>query len=177
MTEKVELIFSWEKDVTANGYIVEQKKADNFIKLVRVENVNLTTLFINDVPKYEENVLRVNYFLNKNGKSYIYRQEQYYCFANGKSSTIYKLPYPRLTLAKKKKDEVIINWEKIKDGVMYTVIRKEAGGRWKRIGTTMETKYIDNDIDVGKKYTYTVRCISKDSQKNLSGCSLKGISV
>ncbi len=45
--------------------------------------------------------------------------------------------------------------------------RKEAGGSWKRIAefdTQEDVSYCDTDIQPGKSYTYTARCVSEDGR-------------
>ena len=108
---------------------------------------------------------------------HIYRKEEYYCFSTGKSSIIYRLPFPRLKKAKRNNKSVIVSWEKVESEVTYLVIKKIAGGNWERVGITKKTNYIDEDVEAGKKYRYSVRCVSENGEKKLSGCFLPGVLV
>ena len=87
------------------------------------------------------------------------------------------MPCPILKSARRVGDAIDVCWEKVVEGVTYLVIRKVVGGNWERIVTTKNTNYTDRDIDITKKYRYSVRCVSEDGETKLSGCSLKGISI
>ena len=59
----------------------------------------------------------------------------------------------------------------------YRVYIKE-NGSWKKIGETYNEYYTDKNVQSGKSYTYTVRCVSKDGKKftssfNPTGATLK----
>ncbi len=175
MNEKFSI--TWNKDSLADGYIVKSKLGDDFKELVRIENIDITTI---TAPKFKqgiENHIRVNFYRKKNNTYVTYRYEDYYCFVAPKKFVVYRLPTPKLKDAKKVENSVIIEWEKVADEVMYVVVRKIPGGTWERIGLTKGNTYVDSRIDINSKYIYTVRCVSDDGKTRLSSCSYKGISI
>ena len=175
MAEK--LIFKWDKDMEADRYIVKQIMADETVELVRIEKADLTTIYISNVKQNEENHFRVEYYKKKDSKYYLYREENYYCFLSGKSSTIYRLPLPELKQAIWVDGSVTISWEKVRDNVTYRVIKKTIGGKWKNLGLTKDTSYVDRKVDMEENCIYSVRCVSDDGMIRLSGFSLTGVSV
>lgn len=69
---------------------------------------------------------------------------------------------------------VRITWNEANDEVVkYYVYRKTSSG-WKKIGTTTKKEYTDTTAKSGKKYTYTVKAVSKN---NVGAYNSKGISV
>lgn len=166
---------TWDKDFTADGYIITYQNKNKFTELVRVENVDITTIVVPNIKKGAENHIRVSFYQKKNNNYCIYKEEDYYCFAAAKKLIVYRFPIPKLEKAERIKNSITIKWEKVSDEVMYVVARKVPGGTWKRIGMTSKNVYVDREIDVSKKYIYTVRCVSDDGKTNLSSCSYKGI--
>ncbi|MBX9232149.1 transglutaminase domain-containing protein [Coprococcus catus] len=65
--------------------------------------------------------------------------------------------------------EIVISWEKMKDADGYRIYRKENGKGWSGLGNTSELIFTDKAIDVGTKYTYTVR-----AYKNVAGTNVYG---
>ena len=168
-------VLKWNKDYQADGYIVAQHDDDKVIEIVRVENINITTIVIPNIKKGIENHFRVSFYNKKDNNYFIYKNEDYYCFASPKGLNVYRFPTPKLKKATKADKSIIIEWEIVSDDITYAVIRKISGGAWKRIGLTKETKYVDSEIDTTKRFIYTVRCVSSDGKKYLSSWSVKGI--
>lgn len=175
MEEKFTL--AWEKDTSADGYIVNIKVGDTYKELVRVENIDLTKIVVPDVKKGEEYHFKVSYYHKLKVGYNVYRNNKYDCYATQNELIVYRFPIPKLLKAERIENSVMIEWEKIPDEVSYIVARRVPGGVWKRIGMTKENYYIDSDIDMDKKYIYTVRCVSDDGKINLSSCFYKGITV
>lgn len=171
------ITFTWNKDFQADGYIIKQKKASKFEELVRVENIDLTTIVIPEIKEGIQNHFRVIYYKNKDGVYCTYREEDYYGFLSSKGQNIYKFPIPNLKKATKVDASVIIEWEKVSNEAMYAIFRKIPGEKWARVGITRESGYKDNEIDITKKYVYTVKCVSEDGKVNMSSCNYKGVSV
>ena len=72
-----------------------------------------------------------------------------------------------------------VKWKKSAGAVMYRVYRKPAAGdaascSWEALGDVAETKYVDKKAVSGKKYTYTVRCVTGDGQTYTSGYNKSG---
>ena len=58
----------------------------------------------------------------------------------------------------------------------YRVYIKE-NGSWKKIGETYNEYYTDKNVQPGKSYTYTVRCVSKDGKKFTSSFNPSGVTL
>lgn len=56
----------------------------------------------------------------------------------------------------------------------YRIYRKEGSGGWQKVGDTTEGSYVDTTAQIGKTYTYTVRVVTADGAKLLSGFDTKG---
>lgn len=173
MEEKYTL--TWDKDSLADGYIVTHQVGEEFVELVRVENINYTTIILPDMKKWVEYHYRVSFYHKKDNDYFVYKNEDYYCFVTSKGLDVYKYPTPKLVKAERIGFSVRIEWEKVSDGLTYIIARKVLNGNWIRIGMTQENNYVDSKIDIAKKYIYTVRCVSDDGKKNLSSRSYRGI--
>lgn len=91
------------------------------------------------------------------------------------------LSVPKLSSARgnNKKGEIVVNWQKVTGANKYVLYYKRAdlNQGWKRVGVTTNTSYTQKNCTSGKKYIYTVRCISDDGKKFTSYFDTKGISI
>ena len=90
--------------------------------------------------------------------------------------TVKRLETPVLT-AQNAAGGVKVSWNEIPNADGYRVFSKEPGGSWKRVGDTTETSLLDTTALSGKKYTYTVRCISADGNSYTSYFDTQGKTV
>ena len=60
---------------------------------------------------------------------------------------------------------VRVEWNKVKGASEYYVYRKVSGGKYERLGKSSGTAlvYVDNTVESGNTYTYTVRAVSGNS--------------
>lgn len=174
---KGEFSINWGKDDLADGYIVGYQTEEGFTELVRVENIGITSIIVFEMKDGVENHFKVCFYQNKDQRRYVYKEENFYCFATKGGLVTYRFSIPKLKKAVWEDDFVVVRWEGVSEGINYAISRREPKGMWSRIGMTKETTYIDRDIDMNKKYIYTVRCVSDDGKISLSSCSYKGISA
>ena len=84
---------------------------------------------------------------------------------------------PGLPALKNTKNGVQLSWKKVSGAQRYRVYRKTGSGGWKQLGDTTSLKFVDTAAVNGKTYTYTVRCVSKDGKKTVSGYDTTGKSI
>ncbi len=99
------------------------------------------------------------------GKKYIYTVRAYFT-VNGQPvlgsydavgvTSVQTLQAPALKKAVASKNGITVTWKKVAGAVSYTVYKKVSGG-WKELSTVSTTKYLDKDVVLKKKYTYSVR--------------------
>jgi len=82
---------------------------------------------------------------------------------------------PVLTETESVNEGVKISWEAPKGGTKFRVFYKGASGQWRSMGDTTETSFIDDDVNSGRTYTYTVRCVNEEGTRFVSGYDKKGI--
>ncbi len=70
-----------------------------------------------------------------------------------------------------------IYYIKPKGGVLFRIYRKTGNGKWVKLIDTTSNKILDRTAKNGVKYAYTVRCISTDKKRWLSGCSATGSEI
>lgn len=87
------------------------------------------------------------------------------------------LATPKITKASNAINGINIQWKKVSNAAKYRIYRKTNSGNWKKIADTKNTSYIDTKVKSGKKYTYTIRCISSNGKKYTSNYNKKGRSV
>ena len=108
--------------------------------------------------------------ISKDGKSFTSGYDS-------KGKTITFLSAPKISSLSKTSSGIQIKWGKVTGAVNYKVFRKTAGGSWQAIGTTTSTSFVDKTAKKGTKYTYTVRCVSKDGKTYTSGYDSTGKSI
>ena len=178
MVKQQKFFLEWEKDINADGYIIKRYADENVEELVRIENIDITAVYIPNVYQNKEVHIKVCYFRKQKVKTNIYKECDYYCFLSGTSYIKYQFSTPKLVSIKQEKNnDVEIYWNKVAENISYLVIRKIEGKKWEKLGSTKETNYIDKHTNSGNKYIYSVRCVSDDGNVRLSGFSLKGISL
>ena len=72
---------------------------------------------------------------------------------------------------------VQITYTKPKGGVYFRIFRKTGSGKWVKLTDTSAVKVVDKTAKNGVKYTYTIRCISKDGKKYYSGYNTTGRTI
>ncbi len=74
---------------------------------------------------------------------------------------------------------ITIRWEAVTGAEKYRVYRRSsAKASWKKIGNTKNDSFTDNSsLTPGKKYYYTVRCISSDGKVKQSSYNSTGVAV
>ena len=75
MLSKIRLVIKWEKDITADGYLLMMEVDGNLKELVRIENIDITSVSIQNLKIYQENHFVVGFYLKRNEQYQIFRQE------------------------------------------------------------------------------------------------------
>lgn len=81
---------------------------------------------------------------------------------SGEPSTSNVLAVPKITKLESTAYGVKLTWDAVKGANRYRVYYKGASGSWKGLGNTSSTSFIDDDVNVGSTYTYTLRCIDNN---------------
>ena len=93
---------------------------------------------------------------------------------NGKGFTDTFVAAPALPTVTNSSPCIKVSWKKVKGASVYRVFRKTAGTKWQMLTDTTSTVLIDAKVKRGVKYAYTIRCVSKDGKKYISGYNAKG---
>ncbi len=80
---------------------------------------------------------------------------------------------PEITAVSSTKDGVKISWNKVTGAVNYRVYIKTSTG-WKGLGNTTSDTFTDTSATSRGRYTYTVRCMTKDGKTAVSGYDKEG---
>ena len=97
--------------------------------------------------------------------------------AYNKGITKLYIAEPTLIGVKNTPDGVQVSWKASAGAEQYRVIRKSGSGEWEKLLLTEETNYIDKTAEKGRKYTYSVYCVSNDGKKRISAYSTAGITI
>ena len=76
----------------------------------------------------------------------------------------YGISRPILSSVKREEGGVRITWKKVEGAELYQVLRRTEDGIWKKLGTSSTNTYKDETGTIGKKYYYSVRCVSADKK-------------
>ena len=68
---------------------------------------------------------------------------------------------------------VRITWDAVGNAEKYRVYYYGRNG-WTKMGETSDTEFIDDDVNVGSTYRYTVRCINDSGTVFMSDCNASG---
>ena len=95
----------------------------------------------------------------KSGNRYVYMIKSYDGSALSWGNTLETifLATPKLATVKNEKDGVHISWNKVSGTQKYIVYRKTDKSGWTRIGTTVDSSFIDSTAKNGTMYYYTVK--------------------
>ena len=158
---------SWGKVTGAAKYRVFYKTGNSgWKKLADTTSTSYTWKGAKSDTKYTFTVR----CLSKDGKSYTSAYDS-------KGKTITYVAAPKISSLSKTSSGVQIKWGKVTGAVNYKVFRKTANGKWTVVGTTTSTSFVDKTAKKGTKYTYTVRCISKDGKSYTSSYDSKGKTI
>ncbi|MGM9538919.1 MAG: GH25 family lysozyme [Candidatus Onthomonas sp.] len=70
------------------------------------------------------------------------------------------LAQPVLTGAENQTDGILVSWSPVAGAENYCVYRKTEGSSWSAIGTCSDAFYLDQTVEDGIAYTYTIRACS-----------------
>lgn len=82
--------------------------------------------------------------------------------------------YPEITGFKSVGRGVEIHIGAVEGAEKYRFYYKNSNGGWTKLGETSDTVFIDDDVNKGKSYTYTVRCINSALTEFTSGFNSRG---
>ena len=74
------------------------------------------------------------------------------------------LNMPKITHTQNIDGGVRIFWDAVEGAEAYRVFYLGKSG-WKGMGNTTDTSFVDDDVNSGSTYTYTVRCVKKDGSE------------
>lgn len=146
---------SWGKVSGAAKYRVFYKIGNEttWHKVGDTTSTNYTFTKVKDNTKYTFTVRCIT----GDGKTYASGYN-----TTGKSIWFYSAP--TVTSLEGNNSGVTIKWNKVGGVSKYVVYRKLNGGEYAKIGTVNSTSYTDKTAKTGKKYIYTVRCLSNDGK-------------
>ena len=84
---------------------------------------------------------------------------------------------PAVPTLKNSKNGVVISWKKPSGAVNFRIFRKTGSGGWAKVADTANLTYTDKTAKNGTKYTYTIRCLSKDAKSYTSAYNTKGSTI
>ena len=80
---------------------------------------------------------------------------------------------PQITRTQNIDGGVRIYWDAVEGAEAYRVFYLGRSG-WRGMGNTTETSFVDDDVNPGSTYTYTVRCVKKDGSEFTSDYDKNG---
>ncbi len=88
-----------------------------------------------------------------------------------------KIAAPKISKIENTTDGVKVTWNKVAGAEKYRLYRKTGSGLWQKVGDTTSLSGLNKAVKSGTKYTYTVRCISKDAKSFTSDYDKTGKSI
>jgi lactocepin len=156
---------SWKTILNADGYEIERstslKSGYKKIATVSGSKTSYTDKTCTSGKKY---YYRLRAYYNDNGKKY--------CGYSSKVSEKAKVAAPKIKTVSGK-NRITVSWKKVSGAngyVIYRSVKKKSG--YKKIATIKEAstvKYIDRNLQAGKKYYYYVKAYHTVSGKKVCG--------
>ena len=93
----------------------------------------------------------------------------------GKSAVFKGVDTPKFDSVESEPEGIRLKWSAPGEGdLIYCIYYKNSNGGWTRMAETRELEYFDKKVEVGKSYTYTIRCINRKGTF-VSGYDSKGV--
>jgi len=86
------------------------------------------------------------------------------------------LSSPKINAPVNTADGVRVSWNPVTGASQYRVF-VNSGGSWKMLADTRDAEYLHKSAVSGTRYSYTVRCLSADGKRYLSGFDSVGKSI
>ena len=153
---------TWNKVNGAAKYRVYYKGRKGWTRMVDTTSTSYIDKDVSSGRNYTYTVRCIS----KDGKS----------FTSGfdsKGTTVKYIAAPEISKLESVNGGVKISWGKVSGATKYRVYYKSSNG-WTKITDTDFTTYTDNSVSPKQSYTYTVRCLSDDGEKFISGFNPKG---
>ncbi len=155
---------SWNKVAGAAKYRLFYKTTGGWTKLkdTTATSVTLTSGSIGKTYTYTVRCI------SSDGKKYTSSYD-----ATGGKGVFYKLATPSKPTFANVNGGLKISWNKVAGAAKYRLFYKTTGG-WTKLKDTTATSVTLTSGNIGKTYTYTVRCISSDGKKYTSAYNTTG---
>ena len=115
------------------------------------------------------------------GKEYLYtvqaESEGFYSKYDPSGIRIRYIASPVLSQIYNNYAGVVISWPKVGGAGKYRIFRHTDNADWTALTDTTANSYTDRSVVIGRRYTYTVCCVSDDGQEVLSSRDPKGLSI
>ena len=108
--------------------------------------------------------------MSSDGKEYTSSYDQ-------KGLAIIYIAAPALLEISQDGEGVTLKWQGVTGAKQYRVYKKTDGGRWTQVVDTSETECIDYEVESETTYIYTVRCITEDGKRFISGFDENGLKI
>lgn len=155
---------SWKKVDGAAKYRVFIKSGGKWTKLSDTTGLSYLHTKVKSGKQYSYTVRCISY----NGKQYTSS------YRAGKTVTY--IGTPVISSLTNLASKVKISWSPVAGAAKYRVFIK-SGGQWTKLGDTAETSFRHTNVTSGKKYAYTVRCISADGKRYTGAYNAAGKSI
>lgn len=156
------LRLNWNKNTTAEGYIIEQYKNNAWTRIARIGSNSTTTYRVENLKAFTTYKFRVRSF-NFNGKNPQYSDFQY---INGKTNPSSPTG---VKIGGRAADALRLNWNRNTNAEGY-IIEQYKGGKWTRIariGSNSTTTYRVENLWVSTTYKFRIRSFGFDGNTPL----------
>jgi len=150
---------SWNAiDGAAKYRVMKKDESGNFVALAKVSATTYVDKTATEEGKTYTYTVRT---INAEGKYYGAYDKV------GKSIT-YAKPIPPVMVSdlklKKKETGIQLSWTAVEGVAQYRVMKKDESGKFVSLSKRSKTYYTDTDVEEGKTYTYTVKCLNADGK-------------
>lgn len=156
------LRLNWNKNTTAEGYIIEQYKNNAWTRIARIGSNSTTTYRVENLKAFTTYKFRVRSF-NFNGKNPQYSDFQY---INGKTNPSSPTG---VKIGGRAADALRLNWNRNTNAEGY-IIEQYKGGKWTRIariGSNSTTTYRVENLGVSTTYKFRIQSFGFDGNTPL----------
>ena len=141
---------SWQAVDGASRYAVFRKLSNGWKRLGNTDKTSFSDTSIRYSARYTYTVRCID----KNGN-----------FISGYNTAGWSFTHlapPEISSVTYRNNAYTVSWNAQKTAASYRVFRKEPGGKWKSLGVTANTSFVDKKADKNGVYTYTVRTLDEN---------------
>ncbi|MDD6212425.1 MAG: fibronectin type III domain-containing protein [Clostridiales bacterium] len=162
----------WAEETGAIGYQIYRKVGSGSYERIKTIDDNSTVTWT-DIEAVETGIEYTYYIraYTSDGSKLCYAK------ASESVSVIRELEPPAISSLTNTAEGVKIKWKAAAGTKKYRIFRKTGSQSWESLEDTTSTEFLDDSVQSGTTYRYSIRCLSSDGQSYISSFDSTGKAI